>query len=161
MPYETKYDKEQKVKQLFGLVLAFCFAPAQAQVTQQVASGPIRFNDVQQERGAPQQVIKLGGKIEVVFNLSALTDGKGHELIDAPSEAINKTASKLHYVAHVALFDEEKNLIAVLGSEDVFSSGVSPNRNYKFATRAVVPPGRSREIRSYQATLFVSTGPLQ
>jgi hypothetical protein len=136
-------------------------AQAQAQVVQQVASGPIRFEEVQPERGAPQQVIKLAGKLEIVFNLSALTDGEGHELIDAPSMATNRTATKLHYVAYVSLFDEKRNLIAVVGSEDVFSHGVSPKESYNFATRAVLPPGRSREIRSYQAVSFVSTESLQ
>jgi hypothetical protein len=148
------------LNRLLGLVLTCCIAPTQAQIAQQVAAGPIRFNDIQLERGAPQQAIKLVGELEVVFSLSALTDGKGHEIIDAPSEAINRTTSKLHYVAHVALFDEEKNLVAVVGSEDVFSSGVPPMKNYQFATRAVVPLGWSRKIRSYQAVLFVSTGPL-
>jgi hypothetical protein len=149
------------VKRLLGLVLTFCLAPAQAQVVQQVASGLMRFDEVQTQRGTPQQVIKLAGKLDIVFNLSALTDGKGHELIDAPSMATNRTTSKLHYVAYVSLFDEKRNLIAVVHSEDVFSAGVPPKEIYNFATRAVLPPGRSREIRSYQAVSFVSTDSLQ
>jgi hypothetical protein len=149
------------VKSLLWLVLTICLAPAQAQVVQQVASGPIRFEEVKSQRGAPQQVIKLAGKLEIVFNLSALTDGKGHELIDAPSMATNSTTTKLHYVAYVSLFDEKRNLIAVVGSEDVFSGGVPPKESYNFATRAVLPPGRIREIRSYQAVSFVSTDSLQ
>jgi hypothetical protein len=149
------------VKVLLWLFSALSLAPAEAQVVRQVASGPIRFEEVRPERGAPQQVIKLAGKLEIVFNLCALTDGKGHELIDAPSVATNRTAAKLHYVAYVSLFDEKGILIAVVGSEDVFSGGVPPKGAYNFATRAVLPLGRSREIRSYQAVSFVSTDSLQ
>lgn len=149
------------MKRLFVLALASSAALAQAEVTQQMASGPIRFADVQPQRGAPQQVITLEGKLDVVFNLSVLTDGKGHELVDGPSEAKNKTNAKLHYVAYVALFDEKNNLIAALSSEDVFSGGVQSKQSYQHGMRAVVPPGKSKDIRSYQAVLFVSTDPLQ
>ncbi|HEX6638416.1 MAG TPA: hypothetical protein VF033_12235 [Steroidobacteraceae bacterium] len=149
------------MKRLLTLLLLCCCTPAQAEVTRHVASGALRFERVGEERGEPQQVIKLAGKIDLVFNLSVLSDGKGHEYIDGLSKPTNETDAKLHYAAYVALFDEKKSLVATLHSDDLFAHGVQRGENFTFSMRAILPAGRSRDIRSYQAVLFVSTEPLQ
>jgi hypothetical protein len=149
------------MKAVCTLVLLALAPQVQADVSREVSSGEIRFTGSAADASITQRSIKLGSKLVVTFNLTVVSYKEGYERIAAPSEAKNNTSTVLHYVAYLALLDGKQNVIATVGSEDVFSGGVRGNSSYEFGTTAILPKGAYGEIRSYRAVLYTSEQHMQ